>query len=221
MYYSAKEIIRHKDFSSAVLGDERFIEYVILALVVIPSNIVNEILRDCLYCPISYNLDGTFVPKELLAGRNLIFIFYDSFSGDEDGDRYLLTFLHETAHYVLGHKPFKEGFLYKGQHRLREAETDRLVVSWLKQFAGYYPDFSESFPDIEGKFKKIGILQKAAKQDVCTIGFVSEAATGPKLEVRIKFPAKIANRAEFVEYFDNVIDRLRVQMKQKITGENG
>ena len=220
MYYSAKEIIRHENFSSAVLGDERFIEYVILALVVIPSNTVNEILRDCLYCPISYNLDGTFVPKELLAGRNLIFIFYDSFSGDEDGDRYLLTFLHETAHYVLGHKPLREGFLYKGQHRLREAETDRLVLSWLKQFAGYYPDFSESFPDIEGKLKTIGILQKAAKQDVCTIGFVSGAAAEPRLEVRVKFPAKVDNKLGFVEYFDDVIARLRTQLKQKIAGEN-
>jgi hypothetical protein len=170
-------------------------------------------LRDCLYCPISYNLDGTFVPKELLAGRNLIFIFYDSFSGDEDGDRYLLTFLHETAHYVLGHKPSEQGFLYKGQNRLIERETNRLVLSWLRQFA-------EGRPGMEEALKKIGIFQEAAKQGVCTIGFVSEATTAPKLEVRIQFPAKIANRAEFVEYFDNVIDRLRVQLKQKIAGEN-
>ena len=221
MYYSAKEIIRHKDFSSAVLGDERFIEYVILSIVVIPSNIVDDILRNCLYWAISPDLHGAHCPNESLAGRDLIIIVYDRLSDDEYEDRYLHTILHETAHYILGHKPLKEGFLYNGQNRLREKETNRLVLSWLKQFAEYYPGISESHPDMEETLKKIGILQKTAKQDVCTIGFVSEAATAPKLEVRIKFPAKVAGRVEFVEYFDNVIDRLRVQLKQKIAAENG
>jgi hypothetical protein len=220
MYYSAREIVRHKNFSSAVVGDKQFIEYVISTLLVIPSNIVNEILRDCVYCPIGSSLDGAYISKEFLAGRDLILIVYDSFPGHEDEDRYFLTFLHETAHYVLGHKPSKEGFLYKGQYRLREDETNRLVIGWLKQFAEYHPDFSEQYPDIEGTLQKIGILQEAAKQDVYTIGFVSGAAAETRLEVRVKFPAKVNNRSGFVEYFDDVIDRLRIQLKQKIDDEN-
>jgi hypothetical protein len=216
MYYSAKEIVSHENFSSAVLGDKRFIEYVVSTLLVIPSNIVNEILRNCLYCPIGSTLGGAFVSKEFLAGRDLILIVYDSFSEDEDEDRYFLTFLHETAHYVLGHKPLKEGFLYKGQHRLREEQTNRLVLSWFKQFAEYRPDFSESYPDIEETLQKIGILQEATKQDIRTIGFVSEGATEPKLEVRIKFRAKVENKVGYMEYFDKVIDRLRKDIEQKI-----
>jgi hypothetical protein len=216
MYYSAREIVRHKDFSSAVLGDKRFIEYVVSTLLVIPSNIVNEILRNCLYCPIGSTLGGAFVSKEFLAGRDLILIVYDSFSVDEDEDRYFLTLLHETAHYVLGHKPLKEGFLYKGQHRLREEQTNRLVLSWFKQFAECHPDFSESYPDIEETLQKIGILQGAAKQDMHTIGFASEGATEPKLEVRIKFRAKVENKVGYMEYFDKVIDRLRKDIEQKI-----
>ena len=216
MYYSAKEIVSHENFSSAVLGDKRFIEYVVSTLLVIPSNTVNEILRNCLYCPIGSTLGGAFVSKEFLAGRDLILIVYDSFSEDEDEDRYFLTFLHETAHYVLGHKPLKEGFLYKGQHRLREEQTNRLVLSWFKQFAEYRPDFSESYPDIEETLQKIGILQEATKQDIRTIGFVSEGATEPKLEVRIKFRAKVENKVGYMEYFDKVIDRLRKDIEQKI-----
>ena len=79
MYYSAKEIVSHENFSSAVLGDKRFIEYVVSTLLVIPSNTVNEILRNCLYCPIGSTLGGAFVSKEFLAGRDLILIVYDSF----------------------------------------------------------------------------------------------------------------------------------------------
>ena len=220
MYYSAKEIIRHENFRSAVLGDERFIEYVILTMVVIPSNIVDGILRNCLYCAISPDLHGAHCPNESLAGRDLIIIVYDRLSDDEYEDRYLHTILHETAHYILGHKPLKEGFLYNGQNRLREKETNRLVLSWLKQFAGYYPGISESHPDMEETLKKIGILQETAKQDVCTIGFVSGAAAEPRLEVRVKFPAKVDNKLGFVEYFDDVIARLRTQLKEKIAGEN-
>jgi hypothetical protein len=128
-YYEVDHFVSNQD-ALIVLGDQDFREVLGDNIPIIPKDILDDVLSNCVFLMLSEKegMSAGFIPKKFTEGKN-IFAFYEILYS-KGRDKQVHMILHEIAHYVLGHT--NEGLSDEDfYNHEQEKEANRLVAKWI------------------------------------------------------------------------------------------
>lgn len=131
-YYSPFQI----DYDADVYvtqGDDRLTGLLAEALSRVPGHIVDRALEGCRYLMVTPENGGVYLPANTLGGRSLVLLPHTMF--DDEVENQIKTVLHETAHFICGHKsPLYDLDL---DYDAQEREANELVEKWLRDWEAW------------------------------------------------------------------------------------
>ena len=129
--YSAEEIW-DMDAGTWTLGNDDLRSLIAVALSQIPSDIVDDVYKNCKFHSLSEDAKGEILSPKIISNYYFINIHSKVLYGNQEEAVEVL--LHEVAHYHLGHRHFLEEFsLNPEEYDIQEKEADELVKRWLSQ----------------------------------------------------------------------------------------
>jgi len=144
-YYSEDEINCKGKICNAGFIDDSLLRILADALTRAPAEIVDKALSNCTF----FRMDpikaaGTFIPKSIHQGKNIIFLSQGLFDVSIDCRRKII--LHEIAHYILHHKTWADESAQgkinamtftkiKEDMQNQEKEADKLRDKWLADYS--------------------------------------------------------------------------------------
>jgi len=118
--------IHYMDAGIFTLGNDELRAIVSLAFAQVPSAVVDQVMDECLIVMPLTREGGSYIPKNLLAGKALI-LFPETLLR-EQREVVNRTILHEIAHHILGHRSrITDEIDYDAQERAAWAVVDQ----WL------------------------------------------------------------------------------------------
>ena len=124
--YSPEEV-HYLDGGLFTLGTDELRVMVSWAFSRIPTEVVDRVMDECLMAMTLAKEQGAYIPKELFKGKPLI--LFSEVLLEKDQEEAQRIILHETAHFVLGHRsPVSGDVDYDAQER----EAWALVDQWLE-----------------------------------------------------------------------------------------
>ena len=136
-YYDAETIYRMQDIPFT-MGNDRLRRLIAEVFMKIPTDVVDQIIDDCLYLTVDPEEGAAFFPDRVLKNKCICIFPYTLFDASEKSK--VFTILHETAHCYLKHKSPLE-FVnrtdrdsYWDQYSKQEKEADDLVDKWSKEW---------------------------------------------------------------------------------------
>jgi hypothetical protein len=133
-YYEIEHFHINKD-TLPVLGDQTFRAKLADAIYIIPKDILDDALSNCVFLMLSEEkgVSACFIPKQLITEKSM-FAFYDMFySQNRDQQGHMI--LHEIAHYVLDHSDeglSDEDYYNHKQDKEANALVDKWIDDWEK-----------------------------------------------------------------------------------------
>ena len=128
-YYEIDHFVSNQD-SLTVLGDQGFREVLGDTIPIIPKDILDDVLSNCVFLMLNEKkgVAAAFIHKKLIKEKNICAFYEMLYLKDSDKRKHMI--LHEIAHYVLRHTT-NEGLSdedYKN-HKL-DKEANALVDKW-------------------------------------------------------------------------------------------
>ncbi len=136
-YYDAEMIYRMQDIPFT-MGTDRLRRLIAEVFTKIPTDVVDQIVDDCLYLMVEPEGGAVFYPNRVLKNKHICIFPHTLFDASEQSK--VFTILHETAHCYLKHKSPLE-FVnptdrdsYWDQYSKQEKEADDLVDKWSEEW---------------------------------------------------------------------------------------
>ncbi len=148
-YYEVDHFVSNQD-ALIVLGDQGFREVLGDNIPIIPKDILDDVLSNCVFLMLNEKkgVRAAFIPKKLIEGKNIC-AFYEMLYS-QDRDEQVKMILHEIAHYVLGHS--NEGLSDEDfYNHKQEKEANLLVAKWID-------DWEKHLKTEEGKNTVKGVM---------------------------------------------------------------
>lgn len=124
-YYEVDHFIFNQD-ALIVLGDKGLREILEENIYIIPKDILDDVLNNCVFLMLSEDCRAGFIPKKKIEAKNICAFYEILYS--KGRDEQVKMILHEIAHYVLNHSD--EG-LSDEEYYKQEKETIALVDKWI------------------------------------------------------------------------------------------
>ena len=140
-YYEIDHFVNNQDFLT-VLGDQGFREVLGDTIIIIPKDILDNVLSNCVFLMLNKEggVSSAFIPKKLIAEKS-IFAFYDMFYL-QNRDKQVHMILHEIAHYVLDHSD--EGLSDEDYYNHKQdKEANVLVDKWIDDWEKHLKEHEE------------------------------------------------------------------------------
>ena len=135
-YYEIDHFVSNQD-RLTVLGDQGFREVLGDTIPIIPKDILDDVLSNCVFLMLNEKkeVSAAFIPMKLIEERNICAFYEILYSKKRDEQVHMI--LHEIAHYVLGHTD--EGLSDEDyyNHKL-DKEANALVDKWTDDWGKYY-----------------------------------------------------------------------------------
>ena len=129
--YSAEEIW-DMDAGTWTLGNDDLRGLIAVALSQIPSDVVDDVYKQCIFHSLSEEAKGEILSPKIIYNSYFINIHSKVLYGNQE--KAIEVLLHEVAHYHLGHRHFLEEFSSNPEeYDIQEKEADELVKRWLSQ----------------------------------------------------------------------------------------
>lgn len=131
-YYEPDHFVSNQD-ALIVLGDEGFLEILGDTIPMIPKDILDDVLRNCVFLMLNEKKDVSpaFIPRELIEGKSMCAFCEILYSKESDKQKEMI--LHEIAHYVHRHggKGLSEE-VRKEQEKIADKQKDKWIDDWEK-----------------------------------------------------------------------------------------
>jgi len=132
-YYMTRGEIFDADTGMATLGHEELRDLLAKLLTKVPAAVVHDAYKNCIYLMPAPERKGVFIPNRVIEGKHIIMFPHALLSWPEEEQ--INVVLHETAHYVLGHKsPLEDPDL---DYERQEEEAWAVVNRWLKDWSEF------------------------------------------------------------------------------------
>ena len=134
MQYYEVDYFVSKPGALTVLGDQGLQEVLTDNIYIIPKDVLDDVLSNCIFLMLSENMKAGFIPKNLIEGKNICAFYEILYSQDRDKQVHMI--LHEIAHYVLRHT--NEGLSDEDfYNHKQEKEANVLVDKWIADWEKY------------------------------------------------------------------------------------
>jgi hypothetical protein len=130
-YYSPEHIVS-LDNGRLTLNNDLLQTHVARALSKIPSEVVDDLMENCLIVASRPN-GSAYITKETLTNKNIILISDKLLSGASD-ETIEWFILYEVAHFHLGHRDRWAEGMSPGEHEIQEKEANYLFADWLESY---------------------------------------------------------------------------------------
>lgn len=133
-YYAVDHFVSNQD-AIRVLGDQGFREILGDNIPIIPKDILDDVLSNCVFLMLNEKkeMSAAFIPKNTIEGKNICAFYEMLYSRDRDEQVKMI--LHEIAHYVLGHTNeglSDEDFYNHKQDKEANSLRDKWMDDWEK-----------------------------------------------------------------------------------------
>jgi hypothetical protein len=160
VYYTWEQVLRHPSFADAVIAAKDFSFITANALSLLPADIVDEALANCLFIQIDpQKTDGRYLHGEDVKGKSLLLLFTSDYAVEHAPLLYYWVILHEFAHYRLNHRQFRSTpDKVREVIEYTEKEANTLTFQWLSQYVDNFPSKKPVIDQLIENVRRKGVI---------------------------------------------------------------
>jgi hypothetical protein len=145
-------------------GGREFYAFVSTALSWLPRETLDKVVRNCVYVEITRNKNGIHLTCDDLIKKSVIVIFTDDLM--ENPKKLIYVILHETAHYILGHRWLRGSSEEIAKEAVsNENAANSLVIKWLTDYGKRFPEKQEGLKELIASVKTVGFQHPASPSE--------------------------------------------------------
>lgn len=130
-YYSIEELIKIWVKEKNIVGEVNFATDLIAVLQLLPKNILDTVMKGCLFFEIKGDQAAFYCDGRSIKGRSIIVIDSAKHKRVMEGS---YTILHEIAHFILKHGSPGDKSYKETERKKDEQKADNLADNWQDEY---------------------------------------------------------------------------------------